>query len=84
LFVTLLGGLAITSLSALALLAAEEASMEGFVHKIIIVGPSILTAWSWLAALGQQRLEEPTTSAVTPETALESFELQDSTNATPE
>lgn len=76
LFVTLLGGLAITSLSALALLTAKEASMERFIRNALIVGPSVVTLWSWLAARGQREIEGSVT-AVTQE----SIELQGSTNA---
>lgn len=73
----LLGGLAITSLSALGLPTAKEASMERFIRNALIVGPSVVTIWSWLAARGQRQLEGSAT-AVTQE----SIELRGSTDAT--
>lgn len=75
LFVMFLGGLAITSLFALALLAAKEASMERFIQNFLIVGPSVVTMWSWLAARGQREIEGSADAI-----AHESIELQGSAN----
>jgi hypothetical protein len=76
LFVVLFGGLAITSLFALALPTANEASMERFIQNFLIVGPSVVTVWSWLAARGQRQLEG-SANAVTQE----GIELQGSASA---
>lgn len=78
-FVTSLGGFALTSLLALALLTAKEASMEGFIRNSLTVGPSVVTVWSWLTARGQWQLEGSVDAVVH-----ESIELQGSTNAVPQ
>lgn len=76
LFVTLFGGLAITALFALALLTAKEDLMERFVRNCLLVGPAVVTLWSWLAARGQRQLEDSADVV-----ADESIELQGSTDA---
>jgi hypothetical protein len=76
LFVVLFGGLAISSLFALALPTVNEASMERFIQNFLIVGPSVLTVWTWLAARGQRELEGSTNAV-----SQESIELQGSANA---
>jgi len=79
LFVALLGGLALTSLLALALLPAKDASMEGFIRTSLTVGPSVVTLWSWLAARSQWQLEGSVDAV-----AHETIELQGSTNTAPQ
>ena len=78
-FVTFLGGLTLTSLLALALLPAKEASMEGFIRTSLTVGPSVVTLWSWLAARSQWQLEGSVDAVVH-----ETIELQGSTNTVPQ
>jgi hypothetical protein len=64
-FTSLLGGLIATSVTAaIAMLAWKDpsrdlpASMEDFVRQALIVGPTVTTAWTWIACFTLREIEQ--------------------------